>query len=38
VGNEGFDLLAGGFAEALGTTEIDRVGLDEVGIELVLAD
>jgi len=38
VRNKAFDLLAGGFAEGLGTAEINRVGLDEVGIELVLAD
>ena len=38
MGDEAFDLLAGGFAEGLGAAEIDGVGLDEVGIELVLAD
>jgi hypothetical protein len=38
VGHEAFDLLTGGFAEGLGTAEIDGVGLDEVRIELVLAD
>jgi hypothetical protein len=38
VGDEAFDLLAGGFAEGLGAAEIDGVGLHEVGIELVLAD
>ena len=38
VGEERFDLFARGFAEALGPTEIDRVGLDQVGIELMLAD
>jgi hypothetical protein len=31
VDNEGFHLLAGGFAEGLGTAEVDGVGLDEVG-------
>jgi len=35
VCDEGFDLLAGGFAEGLGTAEIDGVGLDEIGIELM---
>jgi hypothetical protein len=38
MGYEPFDLLTGGFAEGLGTAEINGVGLDEVGIELVLAD
>ena len=38
VGDEGFDLFAGGFAEGFGAAEIDGVGLDQVGIELVLAD
>jgi len=38
VGDEAFDLLAGGFAEGLGAAEIDGAGLDEVGIELVLSD
>jgi hypothetical protein len=38
VGDKAFDLLAGGFAEGLGAAEIDGVGLDQVGIELVLAD
>ena len=36
--HKAFDLLAGGFAEGLGAAEIDRVRLDQVGIELVLAD
>ncbi len=38
VRDEAFDLFAGGFAEGFGAAEIDGVGLDEVGIELVLAD
>src|SRR6266851_4183473 len=38
MGDEAFDLLAGGFAESLGAAEIDGIGLDQVGIELVLAD
>ncbi len=35
VSDEGLDLFPGGFAEALGAAEIDRVRLDQVGIELV---
>ena len=38
MGNKAFDLLARGFAEGFGTAEIDGVGLDQIGIELVLAD
>ena len=38
MSDERLDLFAGGFAEALGAAEIDRVGLHQVGIELVLAD
>ena len=38
MNDEGFDLLAGSLTEGLGPAEIDRVGLDQVGIELVLAD
>ena len=38
MGDEGFDLLAGGFAEGFGAAEVDGVGLDQVGIELMLAD
>jgi len=33
-----FDLLARGFAEGFGATEIDSVRLDQVGIELMLTD
>jgi len=38
VGHEAFDLLPGSFAEGLGAAEIDGVGLDEIGVKLVLAD
>ena len=38
MSDELFDLLAGGFAEGLGAAEIDGVGLDQGGIEFVLAD
>ena len=38
VSNEAFDLLTGGFAEGFGAAEIDGVGLDQVGIELMLPD
>src|SRR5207244_3064799 len=38
VRNKVFDLVACGFAEGFGAAEIDSVGLDEVGIQLVLAD
>ena len=36
VRNKVFDLVACGFAEGFGAAEIDSVGLDEIGIELVL--
>jgi hypothetical protein len=35
VDDERFNLLSGGFAEGFGSAEIDRIGLDEVGVELV---
>src|SRR5579872_2088700 len=38
VGDEAFDLLAGGLAERLHATEISGVGLDQSRIELVLAN
>jgi len=38
MSHKAFHLLAGGFRESLSAAEIDGVGLDEVGIELVLAD
>ena len=38
VGDKAFDLLPGGLAEGFGAAEIDGVGLDQVGIELMLAD
>ena len=38
MNEKAFDLFAGRFAEGFGAAEIDGVGLDEVGIELVLAD
>lgn len=38
MGDEGFDLLAGSLTEGLGAAEVDGVGLDEVGVELMLAD
>ena len=38
VSDKGLDLLAGRFAEGFGTAEIDRIGLHQVGIELMLAD
>jgi hypothetical protein len=38
VRDEAFDLLASGFAQGLSATKIDGVGLDQVGIELMLAD
>ncbi len=38
MGDKAFDLLAGGFAKGLGAAEVDGVGLDQVGIELVLTD
>src|SRR6266851_2118705 len=38
VSDKAFDLFPGGFAEGFGPAEIDGVGLDQVGIELVLAD
>ena len=36
--DEGLDLLAGGFAQTLGPAEVNGVGLDQIGIELMLAD
>ena len=33
-----FDLLARGFAEGFGAAEVDGVGFNRVGIELMLAD
>ena len=36
--DEVFHLLAGGFAKSLDAAEIGRIGLDQVGIELMLAD
>ena len=36
--NEGFHLLAGGITKRLDATEIGSIGLDEVGIELVLSN
>ena len=36
--DEGFHLFAGGIAERLDATEIGCVGLDQVGIKLMLAD
>src|ERR1019366_10780228 len=36
--DEGFHLFAGGVAERLDAAEIDGVGLDQVGIELMLAN
>ena len=38
MGDKGFDLRAGGFAESFSATEIDGVAFDQVGIELVLTD
>jgi hypothetical protein len=38
VNYKGFHLLAGSLTEGFGTAEIDGVRLDEVGIELMLAD
>jgi hypothetical protein len=38
VNYKGFHLLTGSLTEGLGTAELDGVGLDEVGIELMLAD
>ncbi len=38
MNDESFNSLAGRFAQGLGSAEIDGVGLDAVGIELVLAD
>ena len=38
MGDEVFDLFAGGIAKAFRAAEIDRVGLDEVGIKLMLAN
>ena len=36
--DEAFDLLTGSIFECLGTTEVDGVGLNQLGIEPVLAD
>jgi len=38
VCDEVLDLLAGGLAQSLGAAEIDGVGFDQDGIELVLAN
>jgi len=38
VNYKGFHLLAGSLTEELSAAEVDGVGLDEVGIELILAD
>jgi len=38
VNDELFDLLSARFLESLGAAEIDRVGFDQEGIELVLPD
>src|SRR5438067_1977392 len=38
MSDEVFDLLTRGFAESFGAAEIDGVGLDQVGIELMLPD
>jgi len=38
VSNEGLDLLASSIAQGLHAAEVSRVGLDQVGIELMLAD
>jgi hypothetical protein len=38
VGDEVLDLLAGGIAQGLHATEIGRIGLDQGGIELMLAN
>ena len=38
VGDEGFDLFAGGLTEGFGAAEVYSVRLHEIGIELVLAD
>ncbi len=36
--DEGFDLLSAGLAEGFGATEISGIGLNEGGIEPVLAN
>ena len=36
--DEGFHLLAGGVAKGLDAAEVGRISLDQVGIELVLAN
>ena len=36
--DEVFDLLAGGVAKGLDAAEVGRIGLDQVGIELMLAN
>ena len=38
MGDEVLNLLAGRLAQGLGPAEVDGVGLDQVGIELMLAD
>jgi hypothetical protein len=38
MGDKGLDLLPASFLEGLGATEISGVGLNEIGIEVVLAD
>ncbi len=38
MSNEVFDLLARGLAQSLGAAEIGGVRLNEVGVELMLAD
>jgi hypothetical protein len=38
VSNEGLDLFPRGIAQCLRASEIDSVGLDQIGIELVLTN
>ena len=38
MSDEGFHLLTGGIAERLDAAEIRGVGLDQIGIKLVLAN
>ena len=38
VGDEAFHLLTGGLPKGLGAAVVDRIGLDQAGIELVLTD
>jgi hypothetical protein len=38
MSDEGSDLLTDCFAEGFGAAELDRVGFDVIGIEVVLAD